>query len=179
MQLRIADDIVETVGTLHQLSRVIARQDPDLSKQLRRAASSIGLNAGEGLAARGGNRTVRLESAMASGREVIMALRIAGAAGYVDKPRVAREVDAVDRIDAPLYKLAYRASLPGELNERAERADHVEAVGPPRRRPRVAFVRPTALLPEFKLPSPPSRGLGRHEQHGGRRQLGVGPQDPR
>lgn len=110
MQLRIADDIVQTVGTLHQLSRVIARQDPDLSKQLRRALNSIGLNAGEGLAARGGNRTVRLESAMASGREVIMALRIAGAAGYVDTPRVAREVDAVDRIVATLYKLAYRAS---------------------------------------------------------------------
>ena len=110
MQLRIADDIVETVGTLHQLSRVIARQDPDLSKQLRRAASSIGLNAGEGLAARGGNRTVRLESAMASGREVILGLRIAGAAGYLDAERVAREVDSVDRIVATLYKLAYRAT---------------------------------------------------------------------
>jgi hypothetical protein len=46
---------------------------------------------------------------MACGREVIMALRIAGAAGYVDAQRVAREVDAVDRIVATLYKLAYRA----------------------------------------------------------------------
>ncbi|MDX2087898.1 MAG: four helix bundle protein, partial [Kofleriaceae bacterium] len=109
MQLRIADDIVQTVGALHQLSRVIARQDADLSKQLRSALNSIGLNAGEGLFARAGNRTVRLESAMASGREVIMALRIAGAAGYVNAERVAREVDAVDRIVATLYKLAYRA----------------------------------------------------------------------
>ena len=109
MQLRIADDIVHTIGALHRISRVIARQDPDLSKQMRRALNSIGLNAGEGLSARGGNRTVRLESAMASGREVIMALRIAGAAGYVDTQRVAREVDAVDRIVATLYKLAYRA----------------------------------------------------------------------
>jgi four helix bundle protein len=94
---------------LHQLSRVIARRDPDLSKQMRRALNSVGLNSGEGLFAQGGNRTVRLESAMASGREVIMALRIAGAAGYVDAQRVAREVDAVDRIVATLYKLAYRA----------------------------------------------------------------------
>ena len=108
MQLRIAHDIVETVGTLHQLSGVVARRDPDLGRQLRRAASSIGLNAGEGLAAQGGNRTVRLESAMTSGREVIMALRIAGAAGYLEPPRVAREADAVDRIVATLYKLAYR-----------------------------------------------------------------------
>ena len=89
-------------------ARVIARQDPDLSKQMRRALNSVGLNSGEGLSARGGNRTVRLESAMASGREVIMALRIAGAAGCMDAERVRREVDAVDRIVATLYKLAYR-----------------------------------------------------------------------
>jgi four helix bundle protein len=108
MQLRILDDIVLTAGTLHQLSRVIARQDPELSKQMRKALNSVGLNAGEELSARGGNRTVRIESAMASGREVIMALRIAGAAGYVDPVRIAREVDTVDRIVATLYKLAYR-----------------------------------------------------------------------
>ena len=109
MQLRIADDVVRTVGALHQLSRVISRQDADLAKQMRRALNSVGLNAGEGLSARGGNRTVRLESAMASGREVIMALRIAGAARYVDAHRVAREIDTLDRIAATLYKLAYRA----------------------------------------------------------------------
>lgn len=109
MQLRIAEDIVRTIGSLHQLARVVARQDPDLSKQMKRALNSVGLNAGEGLNARGGNRTVRLESAMASGREAIMALRIAGAAGYVAAERVAREVDTLDRIVATLYKLAYRS----------------------------------------------------------------------
>jgi four helix bundle protein len=110
MKLRILDDIVETVGTIHRLCRVIARHDPDLSKQMKRAINSVGLNSGEGLFARGGNRTVRIESAMSSGREVILALRIAGAAGYLDTERVAREVDKVDRIVAILYKLAYRPS---------------------------------------------------------------------
>lgn len=110
MKLRILDQIVETVGTIHRLCRIIARHDPDLSKQLKRAINSVGLNSGEGLFARGGNRTVRIESAMTSGREVILGLRIAGAAGYLDPERVAREVDAVDRIVATLYKLAYRAS---------------------------------------------------------------------
>jgi four helix bundle protein len=108
MQLRIVDDIVRTIGSLHQLVRIIARRDPDLSRQMKRALNSVGLNAGEGLHARGGNRTVRLERAMTIGREVIMALRIAGATGYVDAERVAREVEAVDRIVATLYKLAYR-----------------------------------------------------------------------
>ena len=45
---------------------------------------------------------------MASGREVIFGLRIAGAAGYLSAERVAREVDTLDRIVATLYKLAYR-----------------------------------------------------------------------
>ena len=109
MQLRIVDDIVQTVGTIHRLCRVIARHDPDLSKQMKRAINSVGLNAGEGLYARGGNRTVRIESAMNSGREVILGLRIAGASGYLEAERVAREVDAVDRIVAILYRLAYRS----------------------------------------------------------------------
>ena len=108
MQLRILDDIVQTVGTVHPICRVIARQDPDLSRQMKRAINSVGLNAGEGLHARGGNRTVRIESAMTSGREVILGLRIAGAAGYLEAERVAREVDTLDRIVATLYKLAYR-----------------------------------------------------------------------
>ena len=108
MSLRVLDDIVQTVGTLHRLCVVIARHDQDLSRQMKRAINSVGLNAGEGLSARAGNRTVRIESAMASGREVILGLRIAGAAGYLDAERVAREVDAVDRIVAILYKLAYR-----------------------------------------------------------------------
>jgi four helix bundle protein len=108
MQLRILDDIVYTIGTIHGLCRIVARQDPDLGKQMKRAINSVGLNAGEGLSARGGNRTVRIESAMTSGREVIMGLRIAGAAGYLDAERVAQEVDTLDRIVATLYKLAYR-----------------------------------------------------------------------
>lgn len=108
MHLHILDDIVETVGTIHRLCRIISRQDPDLSRQMKRAVNSVGLNAGEGLSARGGNRTVRIESAMASGRKVILGLRIAGAAGYLDAERVARQVDSLDRIVATLYKLAYR-----------------------------------------------------------------------
>src|SRR5262245_48026684 len=109
MHLRVLDDIVETVGNLHRLCRIIARHDPDLSRQMKRAINSVALNSGEGLFARGGNRTVRIESAMASGREVILGLRVAGAAGYLDAERVAREVDTLDRIVATLFKLAYQS----------------------------------------------------------------------
>jgi hypothetical protein len=47
---------------------------------------------------------------MNSAREVILGLRIAGAAGYLPAERVAREADALDRIVATLWKLAYRAA---------------------------------------------------------------------
>ena len=110
MKLRILDDIVETVGPSHRLCRKVARHDPSLAKQVREAANSVGLNSGEGLYARAGNRTVRIESAMNSGREVMIGLRISGAAGYLEAAVVASEVDALDRIVATLYKLAYRAS---------------------------------------------------------------------
>ena len=45
-----------------------------------------------------------------SGREVILGLGIAGAAGYLGEGTVAREVDDVDRIVATLHKLTYRSS---------------------------------------------------------------------
>ena len=49
MKLRILDDILTTVGAIHRLCRIVARQDADLAKQMRRAMNSVGLNAGEGL----------------------------------------------------------------------------------------------------------------------------------
>jgi hypothetical protein len=45
---------------------------------------------------------------MCSGRETIMALRIAGAAGYLNAEEVSAEVARIDRMVGGLYKLAYR-----------------------------------------------------------------------
>ena len=77
MKLRIVDEIVEMVARVHRLALVVGRQDKDLARQMRRSSASVGLNAGEGLSGRDGNRSARLESAMCSGRETIFALRIA------------------------------------------------------------------------------------------------------
>jgi four helix bundle protein len=107
MKLRIVDELIEVVGRVHRLSRVVGRRDRNLAAQMRDAATGVGTNAGEGLWGKGGNRTVRLESAMTSGREVIFAIRIAGAAGYLGPDVVAREVDRVDRIVATLHRLTY------------------------------------------------------------------------
>ena len=103
MKLRIVDEIVEMVARVHRLARVVGRQDKDLARQMRRSSASVGLNAGEGLSGRDGNRTARLKSAMCSGRETIFALRIAAACGYLQD--VAALADELDRIVATLYKL--------------------------------------------------------------------------
>jgi four helix bundle protein len=101
------DEIVDVVGRVHRLAREVGRHDGDLGKQLRTAATSLGLNAGEGAFARGGKRTNQLDTAMCSGREAILALRIAGAAGYLGAEVVATEADAIDKIVATLHKLTY------------------------------------------------------------------------
>jgi four helix bundle protein len=107
MKLRIVDELIEMVGRVHRLARVVGRRDRNLAEQMRDAATGVGTNAGEGLWGKGGNRTVRLESAMTSGREVIFALRIAGSAGYLEPEVVARQADEVDRVVAILHKLTY------------------------------------------------------------------------
>ena len=108
LRIGIENEVVEVVGRMHGLAKEVGLHDADLAKQLRRAASSIGLNAAEGLHAQKGHRTTRLETAMCSGREVIMALKIAGAVGHLDAETVADAADEVDRVVAILYKLSYR-----------------------------------------------------------------------
>jgi four helix bundle protein len=108
MALRIEDEIVLMVGEVHRLARAVARHDGDLANQMKRAASSVGLNAAEGLWARKGNRVTRLDSAMCSGRETRMALQIAGAAGYLEKGEAAVYARELDRIVATLHVLAHK-----------------------------------------------------------------------
>ncbi len=107
-RLRILDDVVTKTADVHRLCRIVARHDFDLARQIRRAVTSVGLNAAEAVGARDGNRRLRLETAMTSGRETISGLRIAAAAGDLPAEQVAREVDALDRIVATLYRLTYR-----------------------------------------------------------------------
>jgi hypothetical protein len=83
-RLRILDDAVDMVARVHQLARQIGHHDRELKDQL----------------------------AMCSGRESIMALRIAAAKGLVAPEPAATEADNLDRIVATLYKLAARNAQP-------------------------------------------------------------------
>ncbi|MEM1031738.1 MAG: four helix bundle protein [Myxococcota bacterium] len=107
-RLRVLDDIVAMAARVHRIIERLKRKDRDLANQLRRAVMSVGLNAAEAERSRGAKRGAMFDIAMASGREAIMALRLAGAVGHVDAASVAAEVDRIDRIVAILYKVAHR-----------------------------------------------------------------------
>jgi four helix bundle protein len=99
-----------TIGLIEVLRPVvtkIAREDRNLADQLRRAASSIGLNVSESAYARGGNRKALLSVAAGSANESRAALRVARAWGYVGEVEM-REVEArVDQVITVLWKLTH------------------------------------------------------------------------
>jgi four helix bundle protein len=96
------------VQLVHGIARKVSRHDRELANQLRRASSSVALNGGEGLWAKSGKRTSRLEDAINSARETVMALRVARACGYVTRAEADFGIAKVDGIIAVLWTLAYR-----------------------------------------------------------------------
>jgi len=81
--LKIYPVVIEFIGTLRPLLAQIERRDRDLGRQLRRAASSVALNLGEGMYSRGELRTARYHTALGSMRESLSCLEVAQAFGYV------------------------------------------------------------------------------------------------
>ena len=82
--LRIHQDMLEAVRTMRGVLGAIERRDPDLARQLRRAASSVVLNLAEGSGSFGRVRTVRYRTALGSARETVACLEVAEAFGYVE-----------------------------------------------------------------------------------------------
>ena len=102
--LRIQGFALDTVQSLAPAVKEITAQDPDLGRQLRRAASSIVLTIAEGSGHRNGNSRLRFRSAFGSTRETMAALELAVAWGYVERDE--QVLAALDRIAGTLYRLA-------------------------------------------------------------------------
>ena len=106
--MKILDMSVEMVRVVHGVAEKVARHDRDMAQQMKRASTSAALNASEGVYAKAGKRRSRLEDAVNSARETLMALRLAGACKYVpegEATAAARDVESVIRV---LWVLAYR-----------------------------------------------------------------------
>ena len=105
--------IAETVSLqlIEELRGVVARiqrNDGDLARQIRKAASSVGLNVGEGERRRGKDRLHSFRIAAGSAREVQVALRVARAWGYVGDDHIAPAMRLLDRELALLWGLTER-----------------------------------------------------------------------
>ena len=87
--LRIYPVLLELVRSLRPLVRELARHDPDLARQFRKALASAPLNVAEGSYNRGRNRAARYHTALGSLREVLACLEVGAALGYLPDVDVA------------------------------------------------------------------------------------------
>ena len=77
--------ILNIITQARPLVSTIARRDRDLASQVRRALSSIALNAAEGFGTEAGNARLRFQTAHGSLSEAEVALELAVAWGYLEK----------------------------------------------------------------------------------------------
>jgi four helix bundle protein len=106
----IAYDVsVQLITALRPLVRMIEQRDRDLADQLRRAATSVLLNLGEGRKFNNGNRRKHYEIAQGSANEVKAALDAAAAWGWVDAGDELRAL--LDRLLALLWRLTHSPAV--------------------------------------------------------------------
>ena len=84
--LRIYPVSLQVTRDAAAAAALIARQDSDLARQLRRAVASIALNIAEGSGSVGGNRRARYANALGSARETLACFDVAVAMGYLAQP---------------------------------------------------------------------------------------------
>jgi four helix bundle protein len=102
--LRIYGVILEVLSDLRPVAEQIGSHDRDLARQLRRAATSIALNASEGAGCHGGTRRERYRNALGSARETGACLDAAVALGYLVDIDAAI-LDKLDHVRAVLAKI--------------------------------------------------------------------------
>src|SRR5687768_6924102 len=105
MAFQVEELSLELIEALVPLVPRIKPRDKDLADQLRRAASSIGLNAAEAAFSDPGNRRARLFSAAGSANETQHALRQAVAWRLIDTRDAERALALLKRIIAILWRM--------------------------------------------------------------------------
>jgi four helix bundle protein len=104
------DCYTRSLDLLRTLAPLLARlesHDPDLAKQMRRAATSTTLNIAEGNRRRGKDRRNRFTISLGSADEVGAALEAACALGYLEPATTAQALELVDRIRAMTWRLSH------------------------------------------------------------------------
>jgi four helix bundle protein len=97
---------LQLIGALRGPVAQLQSHDGDLAAQLRRAASSVSLNLGEGRRRAGRDRAFHFRVAAGSAGEVRAALLVAQAWRHVDAAAVSQPLALVDRVLAMCWRLA-------------------------------------------------------------------------
>jgi four helix bundle protein len=98
---------LDVIRSLRLPLEALRSRDPDLYRQIRRAASSVALNLAEGAERSGKDRVHHYRIASGSAKEVLAALRVAVAWGDVQAPAIAPALQLLDRLGAMLWRLAH------------------------------------------------------------------------
>ncbi len=104
----ILEHAVSVVELARPLVESVQRKDRDLASQIRRAISSIALNASEGFATVGGNARLRFETALGSLHEARTAIRVAVAWGYVRSDAVSALIESLNSLGGRIFGLTRR-----------------------------------------------------------------------
>ena len=102
--LEVAHEAVQHIGPI---VRTLARLDPNLADQLKRAATSVVSNIDEGVGLAGARRVQHYRYAAGSAHEVTSQLRLALAWGYVDADAIAAPLALLARVRAMLWRLTH------------------------------------------------------------------------
>ena len=106
MKLRVYGEMLEVLRALPPVLRKIERCDPDLHRQLRKAAASVLLNLAEGEGSSGGNRVLRFKTALGSAQETRACLHTADAFEYCAVP--APLMERIENVIGMTVRLIYR-----------------------------------------------------------------------
>jgi four helix bundle protein len=107
MPFQAFDVALEMVRCARPLIERVAKRDPSLASQLRRAAASVPLNLSEGAQRAGRDRLHCWRIAAGSASEVVASLRVAEALGYVDGEMSAAAMTLCDRVLAMTWRLTH------------------------------------------------------------------------
>ena len=98
---------LEWAAALRPCLEAVARRDPDLGRQLRRAVLSVPLNLAEGAERRGKDRAHLYRVAAGSAAEAHTGLRIARAWGFLRPVELGAAEALADRLRAMLWRLTH------------------------------------------------------------------------
>ena len=105
MPFQVEELSLELIDAIAPIMPRLKQRDKDLADQLRRAASSIGLNCAEAAFSDPGNRRARLFTAAGSAGETRHALRQAVAWRSVTAGEAERALALLERIVAILWRM--------------------------------------------------------------------------